>query len=211
MNVAIIGAGNVGSAVGGSLLRAGHAVTYASRGDGAARAAARGGTAAASAAEAVGAADLVVIAVPWPAAAGVAAEIASVARGKVVIDATNPLAPDGGLATASGPSGAEQLAALLPGARVAKALNTLFAAIQGDPAAYGITLDALYATDDARSEVADLLVSIGFRPVHVGPLARARELEAMAYLNIQLQLLHAGAWRTTFALLGAPEAAVVTR
>lgn len=92
-----------------------------------------------------------------------------------------------------------------------KAFNTLFAGVQADPSTHGVTLDALYATDDdrARVEVGDLLRSMGFRPVHVGPLARARELEAIAFLNIQLQMQAHGDWRTAVALVGAPEASTL--
>jgi predicted dinucleotide-binding enzyme len=73
-----------------------------------------------------------------------------------------------------------------------------------------VEVDALFATDDeaARATVGDLLKSLRFRPVYVGPLARARELEAMALLNIQLQMTAAGDWRTAFALIGAPKAAL---
>jgi predicted dinucleotide-binding enzyme len=42
--------------------------------------------------------------------------------------------------------------------------------------------------------------------VNVGPLAAARELEAMAWLNIRLQMITGGDWRSTFVLLGAPAA-----
>ena len=55
--------------------------------------------------------------------------------------------------------------------------------------------------------MADLLHAMGFRPVYVGPLARAAQLEAIAFLNISLQLQTGGDWRTAIALVGAPEAA----
>lgn len=214
MNIAVIGTGSVGSALGGSFARAGHAVTFAGRdADKAARVAAgvgSGAVAATTAREAAAAADVIVLAVPYGELAGVAAGIASVSTGKVVIDASNPLKPDySGLAT-SGTSAAEEVAAALPGARVAKAYNTLFASNQGDPTAQGTTLDALYATDDdtAATTVADLAGSIGFRPVRVGPLAAARELESLAWLNIRLQLLNGGAWQTAYVLVSPPEAAV---
>jgi len=213
MKIAIIGTGNVGRALGSSFAGAGHEVVFAGHDTAktADAASAVGAVAAGSAAEAVGSADVVVLAVPYGAAATVAAGIAPVIAGKVVIDATNPLKADySGLATGDGPSGAELLAAALPGARVVKAFNTVFAANQGNPAAQGITLDALYATDDteARATFAELASSIGFRPVHVGPLAAARELEAMAWLNIRLQLLSNGNWNTAYALVSPPEASL---
>jgi len=211
MNIAIIGTGNVGSALGGSLARAGHAVVFAGRDAArAAEVATAAGGSAASVAEAVTGAEVVVLAVPFTSIAEVTAEIADAVTGKVVVDATNPLKPDySGLAT-DGASGAEQIAAALPGATVVKAFNTLFAGVQGNPDVHGTTLDALYATDSeaAAATVAAIASSIGFRPVRVGPLAAARELEALAWLNIRLQVIAGGAWQTSYVLVAAPPAAV---
>jgi hypothetical protein len=216
MRVAIIGAGNVGKALGSSLGRAGHSVVYAAASAESARQAAKSvsgnaATAAASVREAAQAAEIVVLAIPYSAAREVVAELAPVIAGKVVIDATNPVKADGsGVATAGGPSAAENFAMWLPGARVVKALNTLFASLQADPKSYGVEIDAFFATDDeaAREQVGTLLRSLGFRPVYVGPLVRARELEALGYLNIALQMGMNGDWRTTFSMIGAPKAAL---
>jgi predicted dinucleotide-binding enzyme len=213
VNIAIIGTGNVGSALGSSLVRAGHKVTFA--GHDAAKVGLVAGTVGAFAAEstatAVAGAEIVVLAVPYGSVPAVAADIAAVAAGKVVIDATNPLKADySGLATEGGPSGAERIAALLPGAIVAKAFNTLFAGVQGNPTVHGAVLDALYATDDeaAGRAVAELASSIGFRPVLVGPLAAARELESLAWLNIRLQMMNGGAWQTSYVLVAPPASAI---
>ena len=213
MKIAVIGTGNVGSALGGSLARAGHDVTFAARD--AAKAAriaeAAGGRSAQDPATAAADADVVVLAVPFTTIPAIAGELAPVVAGKVVIDPTNPLTPDySGLSTAGGPSGAERLAALLPGAHVVKAFNTLFATVQADPTTLGTTVDALIAADDegAAQTVEALASSIGFRPVTVGPLAAARELESLAFLNIRLQLIAGGAWQTSVVLVAPPEAAL---
>lgn len=213
MNIAVIGTGNVGTAVGASLTRAGHTVTFAARDAAKAEAVAREMDAgwAATPLEAVEHAETAIIAVPYSSVASLAAEIEPATGGKLVIDATNPLTPDySAVATAGGPSAAEQLAEALPGARVVKAFNTLFATIQGNPAASSEPVDALFATDDdeARAEFGRLAESIGLRPVHVGPLTASRELEAMAFLNIRLQLIKGGQWNTTIKLVDAPEAAL---
>jgi predicted dinucleotide-binding enzyme len=213
MKIAIIGTGNVGQALGGTFARAGHEVTFAAQDADKTRRVATsvGAGAATSPAAAAAQAEVVVLAVPYAAAADVAREIAGATTGKVVVDATNPITPDyAGLATAGGPSGAERLAALLPGARVVKAFNTLFASVQANPDVHGTTLDGLFATDDeaARETVAGLLGSLGFRPVHVGPLAAARELESLAWLNIRLNMIAGGAWQSSYVLAGAPPAAL---
>ncbi len=214
MKIAIIGTGNVGQALGKSFTRAGHDVTYAARDQRKTQdtAASIGASAATVPADALKAADIAVLAVPYSACSEIASEVIEAARGKIVIDATNPLKPDfSGLATeGKATSGAEQIASWMPGARVVKAFNTLFASVQGNPQAHGVTIDALYATDDeeARNVVGELLRSMGFRPVYVGPLARARELEALAWLNMQLQMSAQGSWNTAINFVGAPEAAV---
>jgi NADPH-dependent F420 reductase len=212
MKVAIIGTGNVGRALGTSLSRAGHDVTFAARDAAKTRRVADevGVAAAETAAEAAAAAEVIVLAVPYGAIAELAVEIRDSVAGKVVVDATNPVKADySGPAVPAG-SGAEQVAEALPGARVAKAFNTLFASIQTDPGTLDTMLDGLYATDDASAgaTVASLIRSIGFRPVNAGSLAAARELEALAWLNIRLQMTTGGDWRSSFVLVGAPAAAV---
>jgi len=213
MKIAIIGTGNVGSALGGSFVRAGHEVTLAAQDQAATQslAAQLGATAAASASAAVKESDIVVLAIPYDAVGDVAAEIARSAAGKVVIDATNPLKADySGLSTEAGPSGAERIAALLPGSRVVKAFNTIFASVQADPTGQAQTVDGLLAGDDAdaKATVAELLRSMGLRPVDAGPLAQARALEAIAWLNISLQLRNGGSWKTTVSLVNPPELAI---
>lgn len=214
MKVAIVGTGNVGSALGSTLVEGGHDVVFVARDTAKTEDVARsvGATSAAALAEAVNDADVVVLAVPYGATQDVARELAPLAVGKVVVDTTNPLKPDySGLDTGSESSGAETLAAALPGAKVAKAFNTMFASLQAEPAALGQRLDVLIATDDpvARDTVALLATSAGFRPIAVGPLAAARELEALAWLNIRLQLLNQGSWNTAVNLVSPPEAAVI--
>lgn len=213
MKIAIIGTGNVGSALGGSLIRAGHDVTFAARDAARTRRVASelGAAAANSPAEAARGADAIVLAVPFGAVEAVASEIAPAATGKVVVDVTNPLKPDySGLATEGGPSAAERVAASVPTATVVKAFNTVFASVLADPAAVGGTVDGLIAGDDGRAKqtVAELERSIGLRPVDAGPLAEARALEALAWLNIGLQLRNGGTWNTALVLVNPPVKAI---
>lgn len=213
MKIAIIGTGNVGAALGGSFVRAGHDVIFAARN--AAKtlkvAASLGARAVATPVEAAAAADIIVLAVPYAEAAQIARAISGQTAGKILIDATNPLKADfSGLATEGGPSGAERIAAVAGTARVVKAFNTVFASVQAKPNLNGRAADALIAGDDdaAKATVAELISSISLRPIDAGPLAAARELEALAWLNIALQLRTGGNWSSSFVLLGAPEKAI---
>ena len=209
MDVAIIGAGNVGGALARAFVRSGHKVTITARN--AARlsevATATGAKAVATNAEAADSADVIVLATPFASAADVAAEIRHVAEGRVIVDTTNrmsfgPAGPDMDTTT----SNAEELAALLPGSHVVKAFNTLFASNQADPVLDDVQLDGFVAGDDeaAKASVLSLVASIGLEPVDVGPLARARQLESLAFLNISLNATHNGAWRSGWKLVAAP-------
>jgi NADPH-dependent F420 reductase len=206
MKIAIIGAGNVGSAVARGATQAGHTVTVTATDPAHAQAVAEqvGGTAAADAAEAARAADAVVLAIPYGAVADVTVQLGDAVSGKVVIDATNPLKADYSGMAVTDRSGAEEVQAQLPGAHVVKALNTVFASKQADPTADGVVLDGFYAGDDqgAKDTVKDLLAGIGFRPVDAGPLAQARALEYMAYLNISLNAANGWPWQSGWKLVG---------
>lgn len=209
--IAVIGTGNVGGALGTAAVKAGYDVVFAGQDAAKTREVAdAAGATAATTREAAAVADIIVFAVPYSSFAAVAAEIAPVVDGKIVIDPSNPLKPDYSGLALSDSSGAEELARLLPRSKVVKAFNTLFAGNTANPQALGFQLDSLFATDDeaAKDAVCGLSSSIGFRPIHIGPLTASRELEAMALLNIRLQLVSNGNWNTAFALVSPPEAAL---
>jgi NADPH-dependent F420 reductase len=209
MNIAIIGAGTVGRALSTAFVRAGHSVVLASRDleDAGSVAAATGARVVTSNAEAAAAADIVVLATPFASAPEIAAEIADAVNGKVVVDVSNRISfgADGPAIDTTG-SNAEELATLLPGANVVKAFNTLFASNQSDPITDGVQLDGYVAGNDgdARRQVLDLVASIGLDPVDVGLLARARQLEGLAFLNMALNIANNGSWQSGWKLVGAP-------
>jgi NADPH-dependent F420 reductase len=209
MNIAIVGAGNVGRALATAFTRAGHQVFIASRDphDAGDVAAATGASTAVSARSAAEAADLVVLAIPFASAREVSLEISEVVGGKPIVDVSNRMSFGAdGVETDTSTSNAEELAAMLPGAHVVKAFNTLFASNQSDPILDGVQLDGFVAGDDAgaKATVIDLVGSVGLNAIDAGPLARARQLEALAFLNIALQLANNGAWGSGWKLVGAP-------
>jgi NADPH-dependent F420 reductase len=163
-----------------------------------------GGRAAESNREAAAAAELVVLAVHYPLVDAVVAELGDALAGKVVVDVTNRVDPADPGSTMDGTSAAEQIQARAPEARVVKAFNTALASRQADPVVEGVALDAFIAGDDdqAKQAVAELAGSIGFRPIDAGPLVMARALEAMALLNITLQLRNNWPWQAGFKLVG---------
>jgi len=175
MNIAIIGKGNVGSALQAGLSRTGREVRALGRGDDVAGAAAS--------------AEIIIFAVPFSEVQKVAAELGDVASGKIVIDATNALTPAMELAVDSTTtSGAEELQKALPGAKVVKAFNTSFATAMATGEINGEKLAGLVAADDAdaKAQVLGIVQELGFDPIDAGPLASARLLEPVALLNIKL-------------------------
>lgn len=192
MNIAIIGTGNVGGALGRGWAKAGHDITFGVRdanSEKVAKLLAEIGPSAraTSIREAAQAADVVVLATPW---AGVEDAIKSAGSldGKILIDCTNPLGPDMGPSIGHTTSAGEQVATWAAGAKVAKAFNTVGARIMQNPD-FGAEPPAMFvASDDADAKRAalQLAADLGFDPVDCGPLKIARYLEPLASLWIHL-------------------------
>jgi 8-hydroxy-5-deazaflavin:NADPH oxidoreductase len=193
-------------ALASSFIRAGHRVTLTASNPDNARAAASqtGAQAGDSNQQAAAGAEVVVLAVQYPIVDAVLAEAGDALNGKVLIDTTNRVDPADPGSVLDGTSAAEQIQARVPGAKVVKAFNTAFASRQADPVVDGVALDGDLAGDDdqAKQTVSELVGSIGFRPVDVGPLVMARALEALALLNIMLQIRNNWPWQAGFKLVG---------
>ena len=152
------------------------------------------------------------LAVSFGAIEGLAAELGSALEGKTLVDVTNVPSPDPSNPSPDATSAAERIQALLPGAHVVKAFNTAFAVRQADPVVDGIQLDGFVAGDDGgpKTTVLELVESVGFRPIDVGPLPMARTLEALGWLNIQLQIRHGWPWQGGWKFAGPSEASTPT-
>src|SRR5262249_204109 len=110
-------------------------------------------------------------------------------KGKIVLDAMNPLLPNlAGLATDGKTSGAEQVAQWARGASVVKVFNTTGANNMADPIYGGEATVMFYCGDDAAAkDVARRLASeLGFEAIDAGPLKNAGLLESWAMLWIWL-------------------------
>lgn len=134
--------------------------------------------------------DIVVLAVPYASAAAVVREYGDALRGKVIVDITNPVAPDlQGFVVPDDSSGAQEIAAAAPGdAHVVKAFNTLFSHVLAAGPAGDRPLDVFIAGDDAQAKarVAAFVESLGLRPWDTGALSMARALENVGLLEMGL-------------------------
>lgn len=206
MKIGIVGSGNVGGALAKSAVRAGHTVTLSAKDPSHAQAKAKdtGARAAASAVEAVRDADVIILAVPSAALDEVADQLGDALAGKIVVDVTNRIKRPTMAESVDGTSASERLQARAPKAKVVKAFNYAFSSRHADPNVDGVALDGFVAADDAaaKEKVLELVRSIGFRPIDAGPLAMARALEALAILNISLQIQHGWPWQSGWKMVG---------
>jgi predicted dinucleotide-binding enzyme len=147
--------------------------------------------------------DIIVLAVPFDAVNPVVNEIGNAADGKTIIDVTNPLTADYQLAVGFTTSAAELLQAKAPKARVVKAFNYVFASHMSTGKLNDTALTLFVAGDDAvaKDETRQIGQHIGFDPVDAGPLTNARWLETLGYLNIQLGYMVKMGTDIGFALL----------
>jgi len=196
MNITILGAGNVGGALGKGWARAGHRITYGVRDPDDAKirpvAAAAGAATVANVTEAVRGADVIVLAVPFvavPEAIAAAGDL----EGRIVIDATNPLRMGAaGLELSFGfsDSASERVAALARGAAVFKTLNQIGFELMADNAGFSHRPVMFVAGDDAarKPAVLGLVGDLGFEAVDAGGLELARLLEPFGMLWIHMAI-----------------------
>lgn len=210
MKIAIIGAGNVGGALGTNWAQKGHDIVFGVRDPKSEKtqallrtigAKARAGTVA----EAAASADVIVLSTPWPATEAAIRAMGSL-KGKIVLDATNPLTrgPDGiGLEIGHAISGGEKVQGWAVGASVFKTLNTTGFGNMANPVIKGVKSVMFVAGDDAaaKPKVITLVGDLGFEVIDAGPLRNARLLEAHAMLWIDLALVRGQGRDFAFGIL----------
>jgi NADPH-dependent F420 reductase len=192
MKIAIIGAGNVGGALGTGWAKASHSIVFGVRDVNKPTLKAlctQIGATAASPADAARQGDVVVLALPWNGAESAVKALGDLGN-KVVIDSMNPLAmKDGALALdrGYGTSGAEAVASWLPGAKVVKTFNQVGAEMMMAGERFATRPVMFLAGDDdgAKTIVAVLVGELKFEALDAGSLKQARILEpfAMVWIN----------------------------
>ena len=186
--ISIIGTGNMGQAINTAFTKGGHTVQVIGHED----------------ADTAVTGDIVVLAVPYPALAEIAAARGEQPAGKIVVDITNPVNFEAfdSLTVPADSSAAAELAAALPQSRVLKAFNTTFAATLASGQVADTTTTVLIAGDDAEAKatLAEAIRATGMNAIDAGALSRARELEAMGFLQITLAAAEKISWTAGFAV-----------
>jgi predicted dinucleotide-binding enzyme len=149
--------------------------------------------------------DIVVLGVPFAAIDDIVSTYGPQLAGKVVVDITNPVdfSTFDDLAVPSDGSAAAVLQAKVPGARVVKAFNTNFASTLASGTVGDATSTVLVAGDDdaAKAAVIELVRAGGLQAEDAGSLKRARELEALGFLQIKLAATDKVGWTGGFAVV----------
>jgi len=188
-NLSILGTGNMGQAIASIAAKGGHSVQQLGEND--------------SSTPVTG--DVVVLAVPYPAVRTVIAQRGGQLAGKIVVDITNPLNFEtfDSLVVPADSSAAAEIAAALPDSRVLKAFNTTFAGTLAAGTVGPLTTTVLIAGDDAeaKSTLADVVTSGGLKAIDAGGLKRARELEAVGFLQLTLAASEKVSWTGGFGVI----------
>jgi len=188
-HVSILGKGNMGSAIAAIVTKGGNTVELFGHDD----------------VDKPVTGEVVVLAVYYPVVAEVIARRGEQLAGKVVVDITNPLNVEtfDSLVVPADGSAAAEIAEALPQSRVVKAFNTNFAATLASGTVGDQPTTVLIAGDDAdaKSLLAGIVTAGGLRATDAGSLRRARELEALGFLQIALAAAEKIAWNHGFAVV----------
>jgi hypothetical protein len=200
--IAILGTGNLGSAMGRLWAANGHPIIYGSRAPDDARVRAvveqtgPRASAVTNARATASEASMVLFALPPEVIPALVPTLEGL-DGKVIIDPMNALRIVDGYAHPSPDvptSVAEELQALVPTASVVKAFNTPSVRNIVDPARLDgpFSIPLAGADANAKSRVAGLVSELGLEPVDTGPLIAARYLEGMMRLSFGYLLYSQG-------------------
>lgn len=207
MNIAIIGAGNVGRALGNGWTAAGHRVVFGLRDPSNEKGErlAEAGHRPAPIPEAVAVSNVVVLATPWAAVRPLLESLGDLG-GRILLDATNPIVPGFKLEVGHTASGGELVQQWAPSARVVKIFNSIGAENMANPEFPEGRATMFYCGDDAGArEVAGRLAEdLGFDAVSAGPLSSARLLEPLGFLWIHLAMVQKRGRGIAFRLMRRP-------
>jgi predicted dinucleotide-binding enzyme len=186
LKIGVIGSGRLGGTVGGLWVKAGHQVMFSGLDLEEVKKFAAGlgpNALAGTPRDAARFGDVVLTAVPYSALPQVGKDVGADLKGKIVLDASNPVpARDGEVGVAARAKGTGVASAeYLPGVRLVRAFNAVgFGILQKEAHRAGERIAIPLAADDkgALDIAVRLVEEAGFEPVVVGGLARAKEFDA---------------------------------
>ncbi len=187
-NVSILGTGNMGSALASVVEKGGNTVQLLGSDD----------------LDQQITGDIVILAVYYGSITQVLEQRADQLAGRIVVDITNPVNVEtfDSLVVPADSSAAAEIAAALPSSRVLKAFNTSFASTLASGAIGDQPTTVLVAGDDAdaKAQLSEVVAAGGLAAVDAGSLRRARELEALGFLQMTLAAADKISWTGGFAI-----------
>ena len=187
--ISVVGTGNMGQAIAALVTQSGHSLEVISSAD----------------TDKAVTGDVVVLAVPYSALAGIVEARGASLAGKIVVDITNPVNFEtfDSLVVPADSSAASDLAHSLPDSKVLKAFNTNFAGTLASGKVGDLTTTVLIAGDDtaAKTVLSDVVTAAGLTAIDAGTLKRARELEALGFLQISLAAAEKFSWVGGFGIV----------
>jgi 8-hydroxy-5-deazaflavin:NADPH oxidoreductase len=200
VRIAIVGAGDIGATLGSKWIGVGHRVAFGVRDPGSdkvasLRARLGGYPQVTSVSEALTDADVVLLAVTGAAVSQVAADYGRQLDNRVVIDATNQLVKGrteaaGGWGERATLNGIAAVREHAPGARLYRAFNSYAWEVFADPVFNGQRADLFYCgpADEGQQVVEELITDVGLRPVRIGDLDRAEDVDNVLALWASLAI-----------------------
>ncbi len=150
--------------------------------------------------------DIIVLAVPYAAVSKILETYKHKLEGKIIIDITNPVdfSNMDALVVPADSSAANEIAKIATKSFVVKAFNVNFASTVATKLVAGKEQTTLLLVSDyteVKKVITDALSKSGLTILDAGTLKRARELEAMGFLQITLAVRNQISWTGGFALL----------
>jgi 8-hydroxy-5-deazaflavin:NADPH oxidoreductase len=207
MQIAIIGAGSVGTALGNAWIMLGHEISFGVRDPESVKARSLAQQFPTARflpnGEAADHAEIIVLATPWQSTEEAVRSCGDL-RGKTIIDCTNPLKSDfSGLEIGFSTSGGEFISAWAHGADVFKAMNQIGARLMDAPCFGGTVKPVMFVCGEGTQKASVILLveQLGFTVIDAGELKIARLLEPYGMLWIHLALTQKVPGDFAFALL----------
>ncbi len=206
MNISLIGAGKMAKGISANLISNGHSITIFNKTIEKAEELANSLGEKAAAQNITDQIDdeIVILALPYKATLEVVNTYKDKLSSKILVDISNPIDfTTFDVIAPVGSSAAEEISSIVPGARVIKAFNTVFAGVLLKDNSDGEKTDVFLAGDDmdAKNILKEAINSDKLRVLDAGPLKKAHALESFQAMHMAMQGELGNTWMSSIKIL----------